>query len=160
MVSRRTFLALLGSGAVVAGGVAAGLTVLPGADHPSGPPMIRYGEERCAYCGMTIGDERFAAAWRCKDGREQHFDDIGCMVNASRRHDPGDGTQFYVHDFADHAWLDAASASYVVSTAIKTPMVYGVAAFARAEVAQSLSKQQQGLGYEWTSLLQSLERKG
>ena len=48
----------------------------------------------------------------------------------------------------------------MVAPSIKTPMAYGVAAFAHAEAAQALGRQPPGQGYEWAALLQSLERKG
>ena len=69
---------------------------------------------------MSIGDARFAAAWRTAAGDAQRFDDIGCMVNAMRTRNPGAGTSYYVHDYTDESWVEAPTARYVISPAIRT----------------------------------------
>lgn len=160
MVTRRRLLLLLGGGAAAAAAAVAGFLALPGEEGGVGPPVIRYGEEVCAYCGMTIGDARFACAWRTASGAARRFDDIGCMVNAARRQDPGSDTRFWVHDYGDEAWLEAPVAHYLIAPAIKTPMAYGLAAFARPEAAQALAGTQRGRTYGWDALLTELERKG
>ena len=159
MVSRRRFLVVLGGGAVAAGAVAVGAAVLPDGRHTGGPPSIRYGQERCAYCGMTIGDARFAAAWRTTGGAEQHFDDIGCMVNAGRERTPHPGTAYFVHDYSDESWLDAVAARYVISPAIKTPMAYGVAAFSEQHPPR-IAGVAEHAPLAWETLTQRVERKG
>jgi copper chaperone NosL len=159
MIGRRKFIVLAATGSVLVAAAAVGALALPGERRRTGPPVLRYGDERCAYCGMSIGDPRFAAAWRDAGGGEQHFDDIGCMVNASRHRDPGPNTEWWVHDYRDESWLDADGAAYVVADTIKTPMNYRVAAFAHVDDARAFV-QQVGTEYAWSSLLQSLERKG
>jgi nitrous oxide reductase accessory protein NosL len=158
MIGRRKFIVLATTGFVVVA-AAVGAVALPGERRRTGPPTLRYADEQCAYCGMIISDVRFAAAWRDAGGSEQHFDDIGCMVNASRHRDPGPNTDWWVHDYREESWLDAGSATYVVADAIKTPMNYRVAAFAHVDDTRAFV-QQAGTEYAWSSLLQSLERKG
>ena len=159
MISRRKFIVLSAVGAVAAGAAVLGVLALPGEQRHSGLPSLRYGAERCAYCGMSIDDARFAAAWRDAEGNEQHFDDIGCMVNAGRKRDPGGDAEWFVHDFRDQSWLDAQSATYVISDAIKTPMAYGLIAFSRADDAKARAGQG-GIAFTWAGVLQNLERKG
>lgn len=160
MATRRRFLVLLAAGGTVAAAAAAGIVLLPADSNGSGLPKIRYGQETCVYCGMTIDDERFAAAWRTRDGAEQHFDDIGCMVNQSRKRNPGADARLFVHDYNDSSWLDASTASYVIAASIKTPMAYGLVAVASHESAGSIASRQQGVVYEWSALLTTLEKKG
>lgn len=159
MIGRRKFIVLVAAGTLAAGGTAAGAALLPGERPRSGPPALRYGAEQCAYCGMIISDARFASAWREAGGREQHFDDIGCMVNASRRRAPGAGTEWWVHDYSSQSWIAASSATYASSEAIKTPMAYGIAAFTRAEDAASLARSP-GSALTWDETLKRVERKG
>ncbi|TAJ19298.1 MAG: hypothetical protein EPO65_07105 [Dehalococcoidia bacterium] len=158
MPTRRRFLSLVGTSAIAA----AGGVLIAGcgskAANPDGPPEIRYGQERCAYCTMSIDDARFASAWRVAR-TERHFDDIGCMVNASRRESLPSEVRFWVHDYTDEAWLDASQATYVIASAIKTPMAYGVAAFATAAKASSTVPAAKTT-LTWTDVLSAVEREG
>lgn len=158
MVSRRYFLGLLGGGTAAAGGVTFVLRALrEGTVSPF--PEIRYGQEACSFCGMGIDDARYAAAWRVAKS-ERHFDDIGCMVNAYRRDHPAGDVRLFVHDYHSESWLDAASATFVVSPAIKSPMAYGVFAVADGAGAAT-SAGHEGLAYfAWGGLLEHLERRG
>jgi copper chaperone NosL len=123
-------------------------------------PRISYGAESCSDCGMSIGDERFAAAWRDASGEERHFDDIGCMVSAYNRDGAGEAPRFYVHDYRKLTWLEATAASYVVGNAIKTPMAYGVVALEAYENAQELAENAPGMAARhWTDVVAGVERK-
>lgn len=160
MLTRGRFLVLLGSGAAFA---AAGVTVgavLPGAKPAGAYPEIRYGRESCSFCGMGIDDARFASAWRAADGSEQHFDDIGCLVSAVRRDRPDERTRLFVHDYRDESWLDAPTATYVLSPSIKTPMAYGVAAVSSPAAVEGLVPQAPAAAQRWEQVLQQLERTG
>ena len=108
---------------------------------------------------MSIDDARFAAAWRTPGGEERHFDDIGCMVNAYRRERPEEGTQHWVHDYRDEGWLDAGTGAYVIAPTIKTPMAYGVAAFA-SPTAATATMPAAPAALTWIDVLGALERKG
>lgn len=159
MLTRRQFLARMGSGVAVAAGVAFGAGCGGKAVDPSTPPTIRYGGERCAYCTMSIDDARFASAWRAPSGAERHFDDIGCMVNAYRREGPPADSRFWVHNYSSHDWLDAGGATYLIAPSIKSPMAYGAAAFASAAEAMAAVPAAKTT-LAWTDLLSTLERKG
>jgi copper chaperone NosL len=161
MATRRAFLALLGSAGAVGVAVVAGVQLLPGESLPTGDPVIRYGQENCARCRMTISDARFAAAWRSPDGKEKRFDDIGCMVLLQSEAPPPGGTRFWVHDFATEAWIDGEAAVYIVSATIPSPMAYGVAASATAEGAAALARRFAGTELvQWQGLGASLGKRG
>jgi copper chaperone NosL len=109
-------------------------------DDDLGPPQIRFGQDTCHACGMIIEDERYAAAVVTVGGNgltEKHaFDDIGEMLEfvaptgivTERR---------YVRDASTRKWLDAASATFVKTSDLKTPMGSGIAAYADAQSAQA-----------------------
>jgi len=158
-IGRRKFIILATAGTLIAGGTAIGTVLLPGERERNGPPSIRIGAEQCEYCGMVISDTRFAAAWREASGREQHFDDIGCMVNAGRHLDPGAGTSWWVADYRSQSLIDASTARFLFATSIKTPMDYGVAALARSEDATTLG-QSAAAAVSWDEARQRVERKG
>lgn len=161
MVTRRSFLALAGGAGVVAVAAAAGIQLLPGESAPTGDPVIRYGQENCARCRMTISDARFAAAWRDPSGKEKHFDDIGCMVLSVRDAAPADGTRYWVHDYETEAWLDAAVASYVLSRGVASPMAYGIAATATPQAAEVLAARfESSTVAQWGALDTSFAERG
>lgn len=161
MVTRRAFLALAGGAGVVAVTAVAGVQLLPGESKPSGDPVIKYGQENCARCRMTISDAKFAAAWRDPSGKEKHFDDIGCMVLAMRDAAPPEGARFWVHDYESEAWLDAATASYAISKGIDSPMAYGIAAAATTQAAQALAARFDGATVaQWGTLGSSFAERG
>jgi copper chaperone NosL len=120
------------------------LVVIAACNHPAAidPPPIQYGEDVCEFCRMTIDNVRFAAAliYRTPAGRQRVaiFDDIGCMLAWQREHSTDRTIAAFVHDFKTHQWIKASGAWYVRSSAIQTPMGWGIAAGAsRADAAQS-----------------------
>lgn len=159
MPSRRAFLlaALATGGTVVIGGL--GVGACSGDDSSSKDPVIRFGAENCAGCGMPIDDRRWIAAWR-SGGKELHFDDIGCMVDLARKRSLAASAALFVNDQATNTWTDGSSATYVVAAAYKTPMAYGVAGFAKKEDAAAAAAENKTQPWTWADLLQRLESKG
>jgi len=106
-----------------------------------GPPKIAYGRDECVHCGMIVSEERHAAALRAViDGqvRDIAFDDIGDMLAWEREQTPAvEVKRRFVHDFETRQWLDAASAYYVISETIHTPMGSGIIAFATEPAARA-----------------------
>lgn len=121
-------------------------------DTPGQPPAIAYGRDVCARCNMIISDERFAAGYVLPGGEVRVFDDIGDLVLwlAER---PEEGAVPFVHDYESHAWLRAESAFYVRSPEIRSPMGFGLAAFATKERARALAAGKQGEVLTWQQLV-------
>lgn len=158
MTSRRRFLVLMGSAGVLAAGAATGVSLLSNGDEAvAAEPTISYGKEPCDHCGMIIDDRRFAAAWIEPKGRQSHFDDIGCMVASQREASPADGTRFFVQDYDTEAWLAADGAFYAMSTEFKSPMAFGIAAFADQHAAAA---HEHAATYSWAELPHHIEAKG
>ena len=107
-----------------------------------GPPAIAYGRDECAECGMIVTEERHAAAMRVLvDGRpmDLFFDDIGDLLEHERNHEKLHVLKRYVHDFDTSQWLDADAAHFVKSDQIRTPMGFGLLAFADESRARAKS---------------------
>ncbi|MCL4239853.1 MAG: nitrous oxide reductase accessory protein NosL [Dehalococcoidia bacterium] len=145
-----------GAVAVVAAGTA-GFTLLPGDEPQTGIPEVKLGKQQCARCGMVIADGRFAAAWRDADGKARVFDDPGCMLLDQLELAPAEGTQFWVADYRDETFIDATLAAYVVSGAIRSPMAYGIAAFATRAAADGALGELGGTVADWRGVLQEME---
>ena len=142
--------------AVVAAGTA-GFALLPGDEAQTGIPEVKLGKQQCARCGMVIADGRFAAAWRDADGKARVFDDPGCMLLDQLELTPAEGTLFWVADYRDETFIDATLAAYVVSDAIRSPMAYGIAAFATRAAADGALSELGGTVADWRGVLQEME---
>jgi copper chaperone NosL len=152
---------LLGSAAVVAAGAAVGIELASDDDKAeAAEPTIKAGEEACASCGMIIDDMRFAAAWIAPGGKESHFDDVGCLLEHRKDHEPKDGTRFFVHEYTGEAWLNAEQAHYAISTEIRSPMAYGAAAFADETGAKEAVTDEHLVVASWAELPSHLQSKG
>ena len=145
-----------GAVTVVAAG-AAGFTLLPADDPETGIPEIKLGKQQCARCGMVIADGRFASAWRDADGKARVFDDPGCMLLDQMKFAPAEGTAYWVADYRDETLIDATLAAYVVSDAIRSPMAYGIAAFATRAAADGALGALGGSVADWRGVLQEME---
>ncbi|MFQ5522558.1 MAG: nitrous oxide reductase accessory protein NosL [Acidimicrobiia bacterium] len=115
------------------------------ADVSEGPPEINYGRDICFQCGMIISEARYAAAYRLPDGTEKRFDDLGGLL--IHGHESGDlgSAEVWVHDVETEEWLRAEEAFYVMTGDGRTPMAYGIIAFADQARAQVIAD---GLGAE------------
>lgn len=126
-----------------------------GASQPQAPD-IHYGQDLCVECNMIISDERFAAgyAYEISPGSYESlaFDDIGDMFVYSLKHPEHKVAAWYVHDYTSKEWLDAATAHFVVSPALHTPMGFGIAAHATAEAAQTQAAELGGETLTWEEL--------
>ena len=107
------------------------------------PPQIRYGEETCAFCGMLISEERFAAALATAAGETKAFDDIGCVLRALTRQERS-MAHVWVHDYHSGRWLEAPQAVFVHSDDVPTPMGGGWFAFSTQEAAEQFAREVHG----------------
>jgi copper chaperone NosL len=108
----------------------------------SEPPKIVYGQDVCDRCGMIINEEKFAAAYWTKEGEARRFDDVGGMF-AFISEKSEEAASYWVHDFVSGEWIRAEEATYVLDSSLKTPMGFGIAAFAGADQARAMAQGQE-----------------
>ena len=137
--------------------LATALLVAACAAHQAGPPEIVLDRSACSHCGMLVSERIYAAALRTSDGREQVFDDIGCLLAALRGASPADA-HVWVHDSVRGAWIDGASATFVTAPSLRTPMAGGIVAFADRDEADRSAERLGGATV--TSLTALLSQKG
>ncbi len=118
--------------------------------NPEEAPKIRYGEDVCRQCRMSIDDARFSAAFFDGRGLTQKFDDIGCMKIYSKENQAP--PRAWVHDYASGEWLEVREAFFVVSASVTTPMNYGVTAFSSKDEAEKFAARQTGEVFSWEDL--------
>ena len=121
-----------------------------GAAEPQ-PPTIRYGRDTSEH-GMIISDPRFAAAALPERGEAILFDDIGELLKYYQAH-PQSYRALYVNDYLDKRWLRAEDAWYLQSSQIRSPMGWGLAAFADESAARRVREEFGGEIRAWSDLL-------
>lgn len=98
---------------------------------------INENTDKCAQCNMMVADDSFATQLVTSEGKSYPFDDIGCMEIWVRESNlNANGTKKYVRDSNTGKWLNFDEATYVYDASIRTPMAYGVIAFATVEEAE------------------------
>ena len=125
----------------------------PRADQP---PQIRYGEEPCAFCGMLISEERFAAALITATGETKTFDDIGCLLRDLTKRDQS-AVHVWVHDYSSGRWLEAPRAVFVRSREVPTPMGGGLFAFSTQEAAEQFARNVHGTVVRFDQLSSTMD---
>jgi copper chaperone NosL len=120
------------------------------------PAKIRFGETMCAECGMIISQPKYAAsfAYAESEGRFKSlpFDDIGDMLEHMRNHSDLIPVGVWVHDYESEEWINAETAHFVRSNAIRSPMGHGIVAFADKSAAERLAAEVDGQVLDWDQL--------
>lgn len=119
-------------------------------DNPGvGPAEVYYGEDICERCKMIISEKAFTAQYTLPGGEARKFDDLGCMIHYIS--DGGGGeterdeiTAYYVKEYATGEWIDGASAYYVWTENIKTPMGHGIIAAGDENTAREFTERENG----------------
>ena len=122
---------------------------------PAGPRAVRYGEEACGYCRMTITDRRFGGQATGAHGRIEAFDAIECLADyvlAAPTSNPA--PRAWVSDFLHPgAFIPVDSARFVRLAAASSPMGAGLAAVSIAAPANAVPTD--GAPMTWAELLAS-----
>lgn len=93
---------------------------------------IRYGEDACQHCKMTIVDQKFSAVYVTQKGKTYKFDDVACMLHYQHENKVADSdmAQILVADFQKPGSLiDARTATFRKSDELHSPMNGNIAAF-------------------------------
>jgi copper chaperone NosL len=121
------------------------------------PQDIRFGEDACHFCLMTIVDESHAAELVTSKGKVYKFDAIECMAQYLKKTEKTNYAFQLVSDYDKPGTLiNAESATYLVSPAIPSPMGAFLSAFTSEDRAMELRKENDGQLYDWKTLQDSL----
>lgn len=117
---------------------------------------IQYGKDACHFCKMKIVDQRFGGELVSTKGKVFKFDDVNCLVRYyhSGSIDSADFEFKLVTDFNRPGTLiDAASAFYLKSDIIRTPMASEIAAFSDEATMLKLKGEWHAELLTWQELL-------
>lgn len=126
------------------------------------PKDIRYAEELCDYCHMTIVDPAFAGQLVTRTGKVFVFDDVAGLAAFARENhlDPADvhglWANLYLHP--DHR-IEVEQAVFLRSDGIRSPMSSGLAAFASRAEADSVQSHIGGEVMDWDEVQQLQEHR-
>jgi copper chaperone NosL len=119
------------------------------------PEPLRFGQDGCHACKMTLMDNKFGAEILTRKGKVYKFDDVNCMLGFVKTGEvkADDIQQFLIIDFASGGQLiDATNAFYVKSESVKSPMASGVAAFSSKAALEKFSNDANGTQITWNEL--------
>lgn len=94
------------------------------------PQPIRYGEDACTQCRMTVSDERFGAELLTTTGKTYPFDSVECLAEYVLAHADAPTHSLWVTSYdapGDLILLD--DAFFVHAPGLRSPMGRGLAAF-------------------------------
>jgi copper chaperone NosL len=114
----------------------------------SGPEPIPLDRVNCARCSMLISSDTHAAQSQAHGRSTRFFDDIGCL--AADQDARADDANRYVR-LVSGAWALTESAWFARSASAKTPMDYGILAFATEEEARAADRD--GQAHRWPAIV-------
>lgn len=114
-----------------------------------GPKPIRYGQDECAHCKMTLVDQHYGAEHVTARGRVFLFDDLNCLTahlrRASQPEDPA--AQSLVIDFnRPNRLLPVGQALFLQHPGLRTPMASSLGAFSSEAELETVRRQLGGGG--------------
>lgn len=121
------------------------------------PEPFAYGKDLCDDCRMTIMEPQFGAEIITTKGRIFKFDDIHCVTNFIKKEKirKSDIKQTLFIDYNKNGnFVDGATAHFVTSPQLKSPMNSNTAAFATKEDADKKAAETSGQLNDWNTLLQ------
>jgi len=108
---------------------------------------INYGEDQCAFCKMSIVEDKYATETVTSKGKVYKYDDISCMIRHHRTLEKKDFALQVVNNFDNpEEFLDVEKAFFIQSDQYSSPMGGNTAAFKTAEKDADI------LFYTWAQL--------
>tara|TARA_R110001583_G_scaffold25521_1_gene92196 strand:- start:1674 stop:2120 length:447 start_codon:yes stop_codon:yes gene_type:complete len=124
------------------------------------PQAIEYGKDQCSFCKMNVVDKTHAAQYVTKKGKQFIFDSIECMVNDISEKNVEEITILLVANYGNPGeMIDAKSATYLISSNIKSPMGANLSALSTSEKAAEFQQKYTGEIYTWEALRLKLSDK-
>lgn len=121
----------------------------------SGPEPLEYGKDGCAFCKMTISDNRFGAEIVTQKGKVYKYDAVECLLRAEKGGDinTADVEMYMVADLVvPGSLVEAAKARYFISEELPSPMGANISAFASQERLDEAQQRLEGDAYSWPEL--------
>jgi copper chaperone NosL len=124
------------------------------------PKVIKYGDDHCFHCDMTVVDKTHSAQYVTKKGKAYMFDAVECLtMKINKEYNERDLEFILVADYVTPGKLvDAKKATYLISEKIKSPMGANLSAFFDKKIADDYLEKHGGKLYTWNSLKQHFSK--
>lgn len=122
----------------------------------AGPEALKYGNDNCFSCKMTISDQRFGAEIVTKKGRVIKFDDSYCMLGYLKTKDLAltEIKNIYLTNFTgDHQLLNVEEAVMLQSNALRGPMGGNIAASDQIDSINKMKERFPGTHLLWSEII-------
>lgn len=120
------------------------------------PEALRYGQDVCYTCKMTLVDKKYGAELVTVKGKVYKFDDVNCMAGFIHSGYLKDQTisLTLITDYAQPGTLiPAQEAFYLKSDNLRSPMASEIAAFGSTESLQKNKETLTGTALRWSEVL-------
>ena len=116
------------------------------------PREIKYGEEVCNFCSMTVEDTKHASQIISKKGKIFTYGSIECMMR-DNLNSYNDLILASVNDFeSEKALINAEDSYYLIHEGFKSPMGANLSAFKDRKIAEKLNGDHKGQVLNWEQL--------
>lgn len=117
---------------------------------------IEYGHDTCSYCTMMIMDKKHPSQIVTNKGKVFKYDSIECMIRDKRTMDEESIALQKVMDFKTGEFVDAHSASFLISLNLPSPMGANLSAFGSKSDAEQVRSEKKGEMFTWESIQKSI----
>ena len=125
------------------------------------PKVIKYGDDHCFHCDMTVVDKTHSAQYVTKKGKAYMFDAVECLtMKINQENNERDLAFILVSDYVTPGKLvDAKKATYLISKKIKSPMGANLSAFKMIQKAENYVKEADDRLFNWTEINQKFRKQ-
>ncbi len=123
---------------------------------PAKPQAIRYGQDECAECKMTLVNPHYGAELLTAKGKIFKFDDLNCLLAFQNKTKTTPAPQAYIIDCnRPNTFLTVEHAIFLQHDGLRTPMGSHLAAFANVTDLETARSQLGGGGQilRWPDIL-------
>ena len=108
--------------------------------------------QQCAHCNMIVKDAYHKAS-AGTNNNSYMFDAVECLVNYLKTHPKDDFNTLLVSNYKTAEFIDAKTATYLISEAIPSPMGANLSAFKSKNDAIKTQTEKDGALYTWDEIL-------
>ena len=124
------------------------------------PKQIEYGIDNCAFCDMTIMDDKFSAELVTEKGKVYKFDAIECMLRYQYRNTEQNHSIYLIADYSNPGELvDATTSTFLISNQIPSPMGAYLSGYKTNSDAQATLNSNGGSIYNWEQIDKFINNK-